>query len=362
MKDQSMYQSKSVSSSFVVKVSTLLILLIVAALLSLRTASATTITQDFTTNPLQQGWQVFGDTTLFNWNSNSHNLAVTWDSSKSNSYFYHPLNTIITRHDDFSLAFDLQINSIVSNYEPGKTGGLEIGIGLFNMAVASSTNFQRGVFGGAPGIAEFDYFPSGTATFGDTVYEIAATTTPTFIATNSYSYAPTIYIPFIFDLPTNLTLRINMAYTASNQTFSTLLTTNGVTFKQFPDVSLLDTNSSGFGDGDDFALDTFSVSSYSSAGDDYDSVYGHGVVDNITITFPQPVVGFSGGFTSTNHLLWQGQFTSLTNWNYTLERTADLNSWTDVSATTSGNGVMLTLQDTNSPLSKAFYRIKAVRQ
>ena len=71
--------------------------------------AAATITENFSANPLQNGWQIFGDTNLFQWDSTNQNLAVTWDSSQTNSYFYHPLGTILTRNDDFSLAFDLAI-------------------------------------------------------------------------------------------------------------------------------------------------------------------------------------------------------------------------------------------------------------
>ena len=56
-----------------------------------------TITENFTTNPLLNGWQIFGDTNLFQWDPTNHDLAVTWDSSQSNSYFYLPLSNILGR-------------------------------------------------------------------------------------------------------------------------------------------------------------------------------------------------------------------------------------------------------------------------
>ena len=62
--------------------------------LSVASASATTITENFASNPLAHGWKIFGDTNSFVWNSASHNLAVTWDSRRTNSYFYQPLGTI----------------------------------------------------------------------------------------------------------------------------------------------------------------------------------------------------------------------------------------------------------------------------
>jgi len=59
-------------------------------------SGATTITEDFSTDPVPRGWKMFGDTRLFQWDSTSQTLAVTWDSSQTNSYFYHPLGTILT--------------------------------------------------------------------------------------------------------------------------------------------------------------------------------------------------------------------------------------------------------------------------
>src|ERR1039458_2423508 len=111
---------------------------------------AATFTEDFSANPLQNGWQVFGDTNLFGWNQANQNLEVTWDSTHPNSYFYRPLNVTLTRYDDFTLEFDLRLSDIASGMEPGKTGPLQIGFGLLNLAGATSTNFMRGAYGGAP--------------------------------------------------------------------------------------------------------------------------------------------------------------------------------------------------------------------
>jgi len=171
-----------------------------AALLIASVSVAKTISQNFATNPLQNGWQEFGNTNLFYWNSTNQNLEVTWDSRESNSFFYVPLGTSLTRNDDFSIEFDLLINDIVSGIEPGKTGGLEIGFGFFNFATATNTSFMRGSFGGAPNLMEFDYFPKGYFEFGGQTFEVAATTTPTFISTNSFNYAPTIFAPYIIEL------------------------------------------------------------------------------------------------------------------------------------------------------------------
>jgi hypothetical protein len=64
--------------------------------------------------------------------------------------------------------------------------------------------------------------------------------------------------------------------------------------------------------------------------------------------------------TKTNNT-WQAQFTSRTNFIYTLERTADFQSWTNASPSASGNGGNIFLTDTNAPSAKFFYRVRAER-
>jgi hypothetical protein len=318
-------------------------------------SGATTITENFSADPRSNGWQIFGDTNLFQWDSTNQNLAVTWDSTQPNSYFYHPLGTYLTRNDDFSIEFDLRLNDIASGVESGKTGPLQLGFGFLNFTNATSTNFMRGAYGSAPNVAEFDYYRHGYYT--DPFYDSPATTTPSFISgVNSYDYAPADLSVYDNELPTNQTVHVTLTYTASNQTAVVFLTTNGVPVSQLPPLVLNSAN--GFFDSDDFAVDTFSVSSYSSAGDDFDSVLAHGSVGNIVVTLPPPAQNLTGAFSNS---VWRVQFTDHINWLYTLERTTNYLSWPAVTAPTSGNGTNLFLQDANPPTDKAFYRVSAER-
>src|ERR1044071_2940112 len=81
---------------------------------------ATTTQEDFAANPVTRSWRAYGDGSLFNWNSMNQNLEVTWDSSRPNSYFAWPLNTVLSRGDDFSCAFDLRLRDIAVGTTPGK--------------------------------------------------------------------------------------------------------------------------------------------------------------------------------------------------------------------------------------------------
>ena len=55
--------------------------LALAGLCLVSDSRAVTLVEDFSTDPLARGWQVFGDASLFAWNSTHGNLEVTWDSS-----------------------------------------------------------------------------------------------------------------------------------------------------------------------------------------------------------------------------------------------------------------------------------------
>jgi len=318
-------------------------LLFLSCLVAASDCGAATITEDFSTDPLQDGWQIFGDTNLFQWDSTNQNLDVTWDSSQTNSYFYHPLGTILAKSDDFGMSFDLQLSDIAIGINPSKTDTFELAVGFINLASATSTNLERGTginsAHGARNTCEFDYFP-------DSGY--GATISPTLISSNN-QFATQFAFPLALD-PGAL-FHVTMNYTATNKTLSTTMTRNGESFGSIPDVVL----GSSF---NDFRPDQFAIINWSDAGAD-GSLLAHGTVENFVITVPPPPVqNLTGNFTNA---FWQVQFMSQSNWLYTLERTTDFISWNDVSISTSGNGTNLFLQDTNSLPNQAFYRVSAQR-
>ena len=336
---------------------------VIAGLLaaSVVSVSATTFVENFTNNPAADGWRVFGDTNLFVWNAASNNLAVTWDSTRTNSYFHHPLGTIVTRGDDFSVAFDLNLSDIASGVEPGKTGPLEISFGFLNFAGATSTSFMRGGWGSAPNVAEFAYYTDGFYDFGDGfIWPAPAAGVPSFISgVDSFDYAPQHIAPYDCALPLNQTVHVTFTYTASSQTAVVTVTTNGVPVGSFPSLDL--SSVEGFAStNDNFSLDTFSISSYSSFGDDNDSVLAHGTVANLVVTVPTPPVqNFSGSFEKDGS--WKCQFLGQTNWIYALERSTDLANWSAVISGSAGTGQTTTFYDRNPPAACAYYRIRAER-
>lgn len=307
------------------------------------TSLANTLAEDFSTDPLQNGWGVFGDTNLFQWDSTNENLAVTWDSSRSNSYFYIPLGTTLTTNDTFALDFDIELNDIKW------TNVFELAVGLLNIANATDPAFSRAL-GNSPNIFEFDYFPDSGDANNDP--NVAATMTD---ATSNIMDFPDFY--FIYDnlpMETNVVYHVTLTYVAGEGTLSGTVLTNGQVYTTMP-LSFPGTLG-------DFALDTLSISSYSGAGQDPDyfgSILAHGTVGNLVVTLPPTVRNFTGTFTNG---FWQVQFDTYTGWNYTLQRSTNLISWSDASGTAPGSGNTMTVCDTNALAGQAFYRVCAQQQ
>ncbi len=318
-------------------------LFLLAGVMAVSSVRAGTFTENFSANPLSDGWQMFGDTNLFQWDCTNQVLDITWDSSQPNSYFYHPLGTVLTRHDDFTLAFDLQLNDVeVSGY------GFEVAIGFLNLAEATNSDFNRSTSYNSPDLVEFDYFPD--VGYGPTVWPVFADSNSSFNWNNASDYA--IYAPIPGDW-----YHIVMTYTASNQVMVTTLTnfeqTDGVTI-----VDPLDLTNPDF-PFTDFRVDAVSINSYQDDGYG-DSIYAQGVVDNFAFTWSHPPIGnLTGAFSNG---IWQAQFYGQCGWLYTLERTTDFQCWTNVSPATPGTKSDLFLQDTNPPVDRAFYRVRASQQ
>ena len=306
---------------------------------------AVTFAENFSTEPTPHGWGVFGNTNLFHWDSTNQNLRVTWDSSQTNSYFHHPLGTVLTSDDDFSLSFDLNFSDYVSGTNPGKPYAFQAALGFLNLAQATQTNFSRGAGTSAAygpnNLVEFNFFPA-FSTYLPTIGQVIVSTNNVWL----YNHDP----DNLLDMTPGQTFRVTMNYAAASRTLATTVTNNGT---QYGPTQLI-TVPTNF----DFRVSSFSISSYSDQRAD-GSILARGTVDNIMITVPPPpVMNFTGAFSNA---VWRTQFLSRTNWLYMLERAASFTGWTEASPTSPGTGTMLSLADTNPPWAKSFYRIRAER-
>jgi hypothetical protein len=308
---------------------------------------------DFSSDPVSRQWKTFGSSSLFHWNDSSQNLEVTWDSSETNSFFFRPLGTILTKNDDFSFAFDVRLSDIRYGTSAGKTDTFEIAIGLFNSRTITNANYFRGSgqnsIYGVRNLVEFDYFPD--AGFG-------ATFSSTVVSTNN-RIKPAHNFPL--EMSVGDLFHISLSYTASNQTLRMAALKNGAPYGLSPGNSLTELVLTSH---PDFRVDAFGISSYSDAiqtgpQNFWGSVLAHGALDNVVINAPDPPAQMLRLLPGTP--LSTAEFLSRTNWLYTLERSIDLTNWVAASAPTAGRDGALTIRDTNQPIAAAFYRIRAER-
>jgi hypothetical protein len=291
---------------------------------------ANTVVERFSTDPLQNGWQIFGDTNLFAWNSTNQNLDVTWDSSQTNSYFYLPLGRTYTQADGFCLQFDLNLK------DTDATGYFQLAIGLCNFAEATGPDFSR-ANGYSPDLCEFDYFPDGPNSYG-----------PSIDATLADS-ADSFYFSFDTTQPmlTNTDYRVVLIHRAGEPSVSATIYTNGQPFTHLPSVY----NGSAT---NNFNLDTLAICNYTTLDDIYgDTLLAHGTVGKIAVASPLPVDKIQTAAPG------QIKFASDTNWLYTLEQTTNFQNWSSAASPVFGNGTNLLLQATNTPADKSFYRVRA---
>lgn len=304
-------------------------------------AVAVTFTDNFSTAPAANGWQVFGNTNLFLWDSTNQNLRVTWDSSQTNSYFHRPLGTILNRDDDFRLSFDLTFDDYASGTTPGKPFAAPVAIGFLNMDQASHPNFARGAginpTYGPKNLVEFNFFPAFDV-FLPTIGQVIVSTN------NQWLYND----DNLMEMTPGETFHILMDYQAATRTLTTVVSNNGAQYGITQSIVVPDNF--------DFRVATLSVSSYSDVRDS-GSVLAHGVVDNIAMTTPPPPVeDLTGGFVGNQ---WRVDFQSRTNWVYTVERTTDFQTWVALGPPSPGNGTTLRVSDTNPPAGNAGYRIRS---
>jgi len=312
--------------------------LAIASLCALGNARAGTLVEKFNSNPSLDGWQVFGVTNLFGWDSTGQVLNVTWDSTQPNSYFYHPLGRTVTTNDGFCVVFDLQVNDATNdNY------GSELAVGLFNLAEATNPDYNRNYnesYTNLPDVFEFDYQPVANA-YG-VQYE------PSIFATILDSQAQ------FYDVYDNLPLNPGVIYHVLLVHLPGTVGVSGEVFTNGQLMTALPMVNNYIPPGDDraFQLDTLAIMNYADdgAGDD---ILAHGSVKNLAFASPLPV-----GFINTA-AAGQVQFASDTNWVYTLEQSPDFQSWSPAAPVGPGNGTNLVLQATNVSAKDSFYQVRA---
>ncbi len=299
------------------------------------------IAETFNQDPATTGWLSTGDTNLFQWDAARLALQATWDSAQPNSFFYRPLGITLNKQDDFSLAFDLTLDSIVAGQTPDKTFTFELAIGFINRASAFATNFIRGTGNpsDAPNLVEFDYFPD--TGLGATV-STAITCDSLFLTANSYP----------LELTAGSTFHVELNFAADGQTLSAAMTKDGQAFGPINSLPV----KSNFAN---FAVDAVAISSYSDQGAG-GSLLATGRVDNLQVTLPKLVSPhITGRITAAGY---EASFQAQANVFYALERSTNLVAWSEAASATATQTGPLTLTDTQKPGVPAWYRLRALRQ
>jgi hypothetical protein len=314
--------------------------LLLFCLLVVSSARAVTLTENFTNNPAQNGWQVFGNTNQFQWDSTNHDMDVTWDSTQRNSYFYRPLGTTLTLADSFTVSFDIQLNDITFDSDP--VFPMNLAVGLFNYNEATNSGFSR-PDGSTPDLFEFDYFPDnglGQPNLSGLLTDMTVS------ATNEFDFY------FIYDtlpMEPGTTYHVSVTHSAGATELSAIVYTNGQVYTTMPNAFPAPIV--------DFHLDTLSINSYQEDTTFPDNLLAHGTVGNFSVMLPPVVRNLAGAFSNG---VWQAQFGTYTNWNYTLDRSTNLMAWRNITAAVSGTGDIMALSDTSPPSGKAFYRVRAL--
>jgi len=308
-------------------------LLLFTLVLAVGPGRAATITENFATNPLANGWNIYGETNLFTWDSTNQAEDVTWDSSQPDSFLYLPLGNVLAIDDDFSLSFDLQIFDAV-----GYNYSMQLAVDLFRFSDATNANYSR-ADATLPNVFEFGYFPDVTG-YGDFITaSLYDTNANFFTASDNLALNP------------GTTYSVTLWHTAGSTNLTGQVLADGDLYTTLPSLYVS-------GPVGDFRLDTVSISCFQDDGYG-DSILAHGSVANLVVTLPPPPVqNLTGYFTNG---VWTASFTTRTNWLYTLQSSPDLKNWKAVSPNNAGTGTNLVLFDTSLATTNAFYRILAQR-
>lgn len=301
--------------------------------------------EDFSANPLDQGWAVAGDASLFRWDAAGGRLGVTWDSSRPNSYFHRPLPFALNKADDFSFGFALELTSHQAGSQPEKPGTFQIAVGLIHLGSATAPGFQRGVFLQSANLVEWTWFGGAGG--------LSPSVSPVIVPEDGR--LPWGYRDSFIGLETGVRYRFTLRYTAADRTLRVFLAVEGGPAQELSPVILP-------ADFRDFRVDALAISSYSDAGQDprfAGSVLATGWVDNLTWSVPEPpspavrILGANPGRVAVP---------TERGWSYGLEVSMDLVNWNPLGLPLPGTGGEVELFDARRALFPLqFYRVRVRR-
>jgi len=291
--------------------------------------------ENFSVNPLDNGWAAHGDESLFEWDAEGGALTVTWDSEKPNSSFHRPLGLTLTEADTFVFAFDIEFDEVKAGHLDGQPYTFEVALGLINSKSAKADGLSRGTGSDSPNLVEWDYFPD--TGFGATISPAIASSKSQFAAGFTFPAA----------LSAGKQYSVRMEYDPGERTLKTFVLENGKAWKEIQSVKLQD-------DFSGFSVDAFSISSYTAKGTE-SSLFATGTVDNLAIAVARSQPRIVGARLVDGQ--WRARTFAFDAAGYLLERSANLNDWHAVGNGVRVDGFYLQLTDEEPPDGDGFYRL-----
>lgn len=302
------------------------------------------VQDDFSTDPLATGharWQVVGDADLFRWDSTAHNLAVTWDSARANSFCLLPLGQSLTSANAFNFAWDLTLIDAGARPDSPRTNVLQLSVALVRQSRLPAGYPQRTTSGRAQDLLDFSFFP--LADYGP--FGAAAYVAPVAFGGKQAGYS----FGNPYDLADGVTHRIQCRWDPITRRFYTDITGTGPVQPTDPALPA----------DDDFAVDALAIIVWNEAATPRDSLLAHGTLDNVTLVVTDPGAPPLGrlGFDPASRTV---RCDSRAGYRYQLEASGDLVSWTGLQLPVDGTGGELTLGDFRKALfPQQFYRVRA---
>ena len=291
--------------------------------------------EDFSVDPLVSSWVVHGDESLFEWDAEAGVLGVTWDSEKPNSGFHRPLGLVLTEADAFAFTFDIALDEVKAGHLDGQPYTFEVTVGLVDIESAKADGFSRGTGSDSPNLVEWNYFPD--TGFGATVSPAIASGKSQFAAGFTFPAA----------LAAGEKYSVRMEYDPGERTLKTFMLENSKAWKGIQSVKLQD-------DFSGFAVDAFSISSYTAKGTE-SSLFASGTVDNLAIAVDRSQPRIVGARLIDGQ--WRARTFGFATADYLLERSADLHDWQPVGNGVRSDGFYLRLIDEEPLDGGGFYRL-----
>ena len=312
--------------------------------------------EDFSLDPVSEGsWKIHGDPSLFQYNEAEGRLDITWDSSEDNSFFYHPLNQTLNKDQSFSLSFTLQVDQLEIGVDPEKKSTFPIALGLMKLEEGLRSNYFRG-----SGIHE-EYGPRGLVEWSyhaDSGF--GATVSSGFVSMdNQWSMQNT----FPLELTMGAVYEIALHYDAQEQSLTTLMTEDGLSYGPIQNISLDEFYGAPLDGFTDLNVDSIVIASYSDGGqaspEFAGSVLANGWVDNMKLS-----VGGSHAEVEIRlgDVPTEVMFDAKKNTSYWLEKTTDFKNWETRGFLFSESNAQQSIKDLGSRDAIGFYRVRALVQ